>query len=73
MSNLSYCRFQNTLEDLRDCEENIDMRNLSYDENIARIDLIKICKDIARHYEDIYKCELSKHFEDNEEDNGEDE
>jgi hypothetical protein len=27
MSNMSYCRFQNTLSDLRDCEEALDETN----------------------------------------------
>ena len=49
MSNMSYCRFQNTVSDLRDCSENMDDQ-LSDDEEKARIRLIKLCVDIADDY-----------------------
>lgn len=47
MSNMSYCRFQNTLSDLIDCEENLDDMDLSEDEERARKRLIKVCKRIS--------------------------
>ena len=48
MGNMSYCRFTNTLEDLRDCYDNIDdIEDLSEEEARARERLIKLCKDIA--------------------------
>lgn len=47
MSNMSYCRFQNTLADLRDCYEAWDSGELSLDEEKARARLLKLCKDIA--------------------------
>lgn len=43
MSNMSYVRYENTLADLRDCEENLpldDERNLSESENKAKERLI---------------------------------
>jgi len=46
MSNMSYCRFQNTLNDLRDCWENME-DDLSEDEEKAKERLIKLCVDIA--------------------------
>lgn len=51
MSNMSYCRFRNTLGDLRDCEEAMD-DNLddSPDEMRARRYLIGLCVDIATSY-----------------------
>lgn len=52
MPNMSYCRFQNTLEDLRDCQEHIIDRDLSPEEKKARERLIKLCKDIASDFED---------------------
>ena len=59
MSDMSYCRFQNTLEDLRDCAEHItdevvtDERDgMSEDEAKARTRLIKICKQIVDDAED---------------------
>jgi len=47
MSNMSYCRFQNTLSDLRDCYENMDDEDLSEAERKARARLIKMCQEIA--------------------------
>lgn len=44
---MSYCRFQNTLEDLRDCEEHMGDRELSEEEACARKRMIEMCKDIA--------------------------
>ena len=52
MSNMSYCRFQNTLEDLRDCYENMDESFLSEGEEIARMLLIRECKKLADDYAD---------------------
>jgi hypothetical protein len=52
MSNMSYCRFQNTLADLRDCEEALgeDQLRLSDEEKRAAVKLIKTCKRIADDY-----------------------
>jgi hypothetical protein len=47
MPNMSYCRFQNTLKDLRECNDHLDDQNLSEDEEAARIALIKLCEIIA--------------------------
>ena len=53
MSNMSYCRFQNTLEDLEDCREAIyDIEDLSPSEKIARAKLIEVCKDIIADTKD---------------------
>lgn len=50
---MSYCRFQNTANDLRDCAENIDSTQLSEDEFDARQKLIRACKDIVEQcYDD---------------------
>ena len=48
MGNMSYCRFENTLEDLRDCFANLD-DDLSKkkDEARARIALVKVCQRIV--------------------------
>ena len=46
MGNMSYCRFRNTEEDLRDCYENFDDL-LSKDEHRARIRLYKLCQKIV--------------------------
>ena len=47
MSNMSYCRFRNTREDLQDCYDNIDDPLENKDEARARIRLIKICQKIV--------------------------
>jgi len=53
MSNMSYCRFRNTLQDLRDCQENFsDLDSHSKDEISARKSLYKVCCQIAQDYED---------------------
>ena len=44
---MSYCRFENTLSDLRDCYRNIDNTDLSRTEIAARKNLIELCKLIA--------------------------
>lgn len=51
MANMSYCRFQNTLADLRDCYEHIDDDNLSPGEIKARNKLIVLCSDISQDYD----------------------
>jgi hypothetical protein len=50
MANMSYCRFENTASDLRDCADNMDDGGLSYDEVRARRRLIKLCIRIADEY-----------------------
>lgn len=52
MANMSYCRFQNTLQDLRDCYYNLDdIEDMDEEELEARKQLIQLCKDIAEDYE----------------------
>jgi hypothetical protein len=57
MSNMSYCRFQNTLADLRDCEEalnergNLDDLDLSEGELKAARRLIALCGRIWGDWE----------------------
>jgi hypothetical protein len=52
MANMSYCRFQNTLNDLRDCYYNLDDTDLSEEEARARYRLIELCADIIADYGD---------------------
>jgi len=56
MSNMSYCRFQNTLPDLQDCEDalfRISLDDLSEEERHAAEELIKLCRVIADRYEEL--------------------
>lgn len=46
MSNMSYCRFQNTLRDLKDCYEHFTDSGLSKDEAQARQDMAELCAQI---------------------------
>lgn len=50
MANMSYCRFENTYNDLKDCYLNID-NELSESEENYRKKLIKLCKEIAEYCE----------------------
>lgn len=47
--NMDHCRFQNTLMDLRDCQEHMD-DDLSEEERDARAELIDVCWRIAKDY-----------------------
>lgn len=53
MSNMSYCRFENTLPDLIDCAEaleniNGNLSELSNSEARKAEELIQLCVDIAK-------------------------
>lgn len=50
MPNMGYCRFQNTLSDLRDCLEHWD-DELSEAESKARARLLRLCSQIGTDYE----------------------
>ncbi len=52
MSNESYCRFENTLRDLRDCQGVLDAEDLSPEEEEARRRLIETCKEIVEDWTD---------------------
>mgnify|MGYP003596457602 CR=1 FL=1 len=54
MPNMSYCRFRNTVEDLRDCYRNMDLDEERADpeEVRARQRLIELCQVIAADYAD---------------------
>jgi len=53
MSNMSYCRFENTLADLEECRDVInDVEDLSDEEKNAREKLIEVCKDIIAETKD---------------------
>lgn len=61
MTNMSYCRFENTLADLRDCYEQIESllegdpetdQVTSDRERRARIALVELCFDVVARFED---------------------
>lgn len=53
MANMSYCRFQNTLLDLKDCLWHLQDNDLSQEEQDARTVLIQICKNIVQEDKDM--------------------
>ena len=60
MANMSYCRFQNTYIDLRDCFDNMDGYDLSEREFKYRKLLIEMCIEIAKGCEDLLDEEWVK-------------
>lgn len=54
MSNMSYCRFENTLTDLQDCEEALQelgsLAELNESESEYAKELIRTCVNIAKEY-----------------------
>ena len=62
MSNMSYCRFQNTLQDLRDCYNHMESDNLSREEFEARKRMIKLCMEIIDEYGDLVDVEYKKEY-----------
>lgn len=54
MINMSYCRFENTYNALKECYEAMD-DNLSKEEQRYRMKLLKLCGNLAANYEDEIK------------------
>lgn len=59
MSNMSYCRFENTLQDLRDCYESLDNESIeSYfkkyggSERKSFLDMLVLMRDFVNDFED---------------------
>lgn len=50
MANMSYCRFENTYNDLKDCYNNIEDRDLSESEEMYKDKLVDLCKRIAEEF-----------------------
>lgn len=53
MGNMHYCRFENTLGDLRECYDDMDSNDLSESEQKARKRLVKLCRQIADDYSEL--------------------
>ena len=50
MGNMSYCRFENTYADLKDCYETMSDEPSSESEKKYRARMIKLCVDIAADF-----------------------
>jgi hypothetical protein len=64
MPNMSYCRFQNTLSDLRDCSSNLRDGDLSREEASARRQMLQLCMNMLeevgiRFQSDSYEAEAT--------------
>ena len=66
MSNMSYCRFQNTNKDLQDCFTNWEEISDSKSERKARKDIFETCVEIILMYSDDLNDAI-KEFEEQEE------
>lgn len=61
MTNMSYCRFRNTLVDLLDCYDNLDtIPDLSLEERRAAWDLIEICRNVADECDHLTRDQVLK-------------
>ena len=64
MANMSYCRFQNTVQDLRDCvnvlEEGYDLEDLdlSNDEESAMHRMRLLCEDFVNAYDRLQEMSM---------------
>jgi len=57
MANMSYCRFENTLRDLEDCEEALnniydEVGEMSDRERNSMLALVKLCKTISDDWDE---------------------
>lgn len=50
MANMSYCRFENTLNDLKDCTEHMEDDDLSPSEAHCRERMLRLIKTLALEY-----------------------
>lgn len=75
MANMSYCRFQNTYQDLKDCEQELQehgstnslKESLSSEEFRAFKDLVHTCSSIISMAEDNFGFEQDgNYFRDND-------
>ncbi len=72
MSNMSYCRFENTLSDLKDCfdaledagsaSEYIESQMPSWEEAISIKSLLRLCQEMVDEFEqDVDECAPNYH------------
>jgi hypothetical protein len=65
---MSYCRFYNTLNDLRDCEDALmNSEELSKEEHKSAVSLVKKCRDITSLFEEMTEEEIKKEIPQEEE------
>jgi len=60
MANMSYCRFENTVKDLRDCADHIDNQlEAGGYEDKSRVKLIKIAYDMLQQFMEVVDGEIT--------------
>jgi hypothetical protein len=57
---MSYCKFENTYKDLKDCYKDITSDDLSSDETRYRDKLVELCRDIVDEYDNTFSEEESE-------------
>jgi hypothetical protein len=67
MANMSYCRWRNTYLDLIDCSNNMNDKDLSNEELMAKKNLLELCKEMIEEYEFNNLGELEHDFDEDEE------
>lgn len=66
MSNMSYCRFENTSHDLEDCvfamqnAESLEEMDLSRYEKASMLRMLDLCRDFVKRAEELEVAELDK-------------
>jgi hypothetical protein len=63
MANMSYCRWRNTYLDLIDCSHNMNDKDLSNEELMAKKNLLELCKEMIEEYEFNNLGELEHDFD----------
>ena len=59
MSNMGYCRFHNTVQDLYNVQEHLQDTDLSESESDKRKELLNLCKQIvSEEYPELVKEEI---------------
>ncbi len=66
MANMSYCRWRNTYLDLIDCSHNMNDKDLSNEELMAKKNLLELCKEMIEEYEFNNLGELEDDWDDEE-------
>jgi hypothetical protein len=62
MSNMSYCRWQNTLSDLRDCAASLEERDsLSREERAAALATLQLCATMLEELGLSLDTDLTRH------------
>ena len=75
MSNMSYCRFENTVSDLEECKEVLEEQGLTGTNNYGEMlstteyqaakQMIEAAREIAEQFQDVDLDEMDTEYEEN--------